>query len=238
MQEIQHIVLNNSILSDSCMLRPGQISTDAVSESEDVLVLIVLQCVFIHIYQAVRIAKTRVSNHSLWFAWRIDVAIEKCLLEDLACVDIAEDRNLLMGVVFLDLDHFPAKADINTALVALIQGNLVGVREPVDLLVGCVVLDSGAVRGCLLQLIHPEVALVVKCVEVSALSFVWEVGGVADEIASSVHPAIPVVLVESLLVVEPVQEDAFAVFAVRVVAQTFDSIQVVFKASCKHKGFV
>ncbi len=80
-------------------------------------------------------------------AGRVDHSGEEVLLDDLAGVDVAEGGNLLSVLVLRDLKHFPAEEDLNASLFALLEGDLVGVWELIDLLVGGPVLNLG-VLGC------------------------------------------------------------------------------------------
>lgn len=72
MQVSENVVLDHGILCNSCMVSSGMLSTNAVTESEDVLVLIVLQSILVHIDKSIGIAKARVSNQRLWLAGRVD----------------------------------------------------------------------------------------------------------------------------------------------------------------------
>ncbi len=58
------------------------------------------------------------------------------------CVDIAEDSNFLVKLVFLDFDHLPTEEDVNAALVALVEGDFISVWELVDFLVRRVELET------------------------------------------------------------------------------------------------
>lgn len=74
----------------------------------------------------------------------------------------------------LDLDHFPAEHDFDSTLVALIKGNLIGVRELVDLLVGGPVLDTGIGSSTAVKSVHSLEVLVVGSVEVGTFTLVRE----------------------------------------------------------------
>jgi len=58
------------------------------------------------------------------------------------CVDIAEDSNFLVKLVFLDFDHLPTEEDVNAALVALVEGDFISVWELIDFLVRRVELET------------------------------------------------------------------------------------------------
>ena len=62
------------------------------------------------------------------------------------CVDIAEDSNFLVKLVFLDFDHLPTEENVNPALVALVEGDFISVWELVDFLVRRVELETSTGR--------------------------------------------------------------------------------------------
>ena len=92
------------------------------------------------------------------------------------CVDIAEDSNFLVKLVFLDFDHLPTEEDVNAALVALVEGDFISVWELVDFLIRRVELETST-GGCShVHLVHSEERLVVERVEVRAFALVGELG--------------------------------------------------------------
>jgi hypothetical protein len=64
----------------------------------------------------------------------------------------------------------------DSSLSAFFKCNLIGVGELVDFFVRSPVLDSCGVICDTLELILSQEMLVIKCIEVSALAFVWEFG--------------------------------------------------------------
>jgi hypothetical protein len=58
------------------------------------------------------------------------------------CIDIAEDSNFLVKLVFLDFNHLPTEEDVNAALVALVEGDFISVWELIDFLVRRVELET------------------------------------------------------------------------------------------------
>ena len=58
MKELENVVLYNRILGLSCIHRSGSINRSCISKGEHVFVLLVLECVSIHIDEALRIGKT------------------------------------------------------------------------------------------------------------------------------------------------------------------------------------
>lgn len=146
MQIPQHVVLDYWVLSLCSILGSCQVASNAITKSEDVLVLFVLKRVFVHIHKSLVITQTRVKDQLLRFAWRIDACGEEWLLNGFARVNISEDSNLLVVLILLQFEHFPAKADIDSTLVALIKSNLVGVWELVNFLVRSEVLNASACR--------------------------------------------------------------------------------------------
>lgn len=144
MQVLQNVVLNNWILSLCSILGSRQVTANAVTKSEDVFVFFVLQRVFIHVDEPFVVAKTGIKDQLLWLAWWVDASSEERLFDRFAIVDVAENSNLLVELVFLDFKHFPTEAYVNSTLVALIKSNFISVWELVYLFVGREVLDASA----------------------------------------------------------------------------------------------
>ena len=111
-------------------------------------------------------------------------------------------------VVLTNLHHLPAEADIDASLVAFVKGDLVSISEFVDLLVWGEVLDSGVGSGSSLELILSHEGFVVQSVEIGSLSLVWELWRVADQVSVVVVPSVIVVSVNSLFVVEHMDENS------------------------------
>jgi hypothetical protein len=146
LQEAQNVVLDNWVLGNCCVLCAGRIASNAIAESKDVLVFLVLKSVPVHINKPVLIAETRFSNNGLWLAWWVNASGLERSFNNFSIVNVAENSNLLANLSLLDFNHFPAEHHINAALVALVQRNLVGISEPVNLLIWCPELDSCALR--------------------------------------------------------------------------------------------
>lgn len=110
------------------------------------------------------------------FAWWVDAGGIEVLFNDGSCVNVLEDSDLSLILISLNFKHLPSEHDVNSALVALLQSNFVGVWESVNFLVGCPVLDAGVVCGAAMKLILSHKVLIVEGVEISAFSLVWELG--------------------------------------------------------------
>ena len=237
-QVLQNVVLDHWVLSLRSVVGSSQLTSNTVTERKDVFITLMLESVFVDIDESERVTKARVHDQILRLAGWVDASGEERLLDDLSRVDIAEDCDFLLVLVLLNLEHFPAEADINAALVALVQGDFVGVRELVDLLVGGVILNASTSRRSLVHLVHSQERLVVERVEVRTLTLVWELGGVADEVTCLVLPSGPVVLADAFLVVKGVDEDVLSLVALRELLEALDVFQLVVEASSQHKSLV
>jgi len=91
-----------------------------------------------------------------------------------------ENSDLLLVLVLLYLEHFPAEHHINASLVALVESYFIGISELVDFFVWCPVLNSGVGSCTSEHLVLSHKVLVVKGVEVSSLAFVGELRRVAN----------------------------------------------------------
>jgi hypothetical protein len=155
-------------------------------------------------------------------ARRVYHSLEEVLLNDNTAVYISEGGDLLVVLVLVNLDHFPAEEDLDSALLALLESDLVGIGELEDLLVWGPILYA-SVFGCTtLELILAEEMFIVEGVEVSALALVGELWRIANHVTIGVVPAVVVVAINALLVVNGVHEDV----ALRLVLELSEAFDV------------
>jgi hypothetical protein len=102
-----------------------------------------LKSVRIYINDTLVISDLRGEKLLVGLARRVNHSSEEVLLNDIPCVNIAEGGDLLTVLVGGNLDHFPAEEDLDASLSALLESNLISVRELEDLLVGGPVLNTG-----------------------------------------------------------------------------------------------
>lgn len=159
-------------------------------------------------------------------------------LNNLTRVDILESSDLLPVVKLLDLHHFPAEHHFDSTLVALVESDLIGVAELVDLLVGSPVLNASVGSSTAVKSIESLEVLVVSSVEISTLTLVRELRGVANGVTIEVLPAGVVVLADSFLFIEDVSEDVVCFISISELSKTFNRFHRVIEAGGKNKGLV
>jgi len=96
--------------------------------------------------------------------------------------------------------------NFDSSLLALLEGDFVGVWELVDLFIGGPELDLGVPGSSALKHVLSEEVLVVEGVEVRTFSLVWELGRVTNHIAIGVIPSVVVVSVNSFFAINSVYE--------------------------------
>mmetsp|Transcript_14451 Transcript_14451/g.24665 ORF Transcript_14451/g.24665 Transcript_14451/m.24665 type:complete len:338 (+) Transcript_14451:551-1564(+) len=168
----------------------------------------------------------------------VEAGREEGVLDQLAGVHVLEGGDLLLVLVDVHLDHLPAEHDVDTALVALLEGDFVGVGEAVDLLVGRPVLDTGVGGRPAVHLVLAQERLVVGRIEVAALALVGELGRVADHVAVIVVPSVVVVPVDALLVVQHMKEDVLHLVRLLQLGQALDRVHLVLQAGGEHQRLV
>jgi hypothetical protein len=233
LQELPDVVLNNWSLVDGGSLSSGGIDTNAVTEGKDVLEALVLKSVWININNTLIIGDLRVEQLLVRLARRIDHSCEEVFLNDLISVNIAESCNLLSVLVGVNLDHLPPEEDINTSFLALFEGNLIGVGELVDLLVRSPVLNAGVLSSTSLKDVLAEEVFVVESIEVGSFALVREFRGIADKITVGVVPAVIVVVINTLLDVDSVNEH-IALGITLVIGEAFNEVNLVIEACRKN----
>ena len=237
-KELLQVVLDNWALSVSGVLGSSGLSLDAISEGEDVLKSRVLKGVWVHINKSGVVSDSTVQKGLVWDGSWVDAGRSEWLLHDASIIDVLESSDLLSNGVLVDLDHLPAEHDIDSSLVALIEGNLVGVTELIDLLVWSIELNSSAGSGSSLELILSQEGFVVKGVEIGSFSLIWELWGIADHIAVVVVPSVIVVSVNSQLVVEHVDENSLFFWSFLKFWKSLDEIVSVIESWGKNESLI
>lgn len=174
-KETENVLLNDRVLLDSASVCATGLSANAITESEDILITVVLESVAVNINHTLGVTNSRVKQELVLFARWVDGGANVVFLDDLTRVDVLEDGNLAISL-HLDAHHFPAEVNLNTALCALVKSNLVGVGEGIDEFVGSPVLNSGSSGRSTDKFVLTDDRLVVKRVEVGTLTLVGHSG--------------------------------------------------------------
>ena len=95
LHEAEKVILDDWILGDGTSVGAGSFKTNSITESKDVVVLIVLKSVLIHIDTTVRISETSIRKEFVGLGWWVDASRVEVFLNCYTCVDVPEDGNLL-----------------------------------------------------------------------------------------------------------------------------------------------
>lgn len=222
----ESVVLDDWGLGHGGGVSTGSVSTDAITESKDVLVVVVLHGVLVDINSTSGVTKVGdIGEDFVGVGGRVDHGGKERLLNNFVSIDVSENGNLLSSLGSLNFSHFPAEHDIDVTLGALLKSNFVGVREFIDVLVRSPVLHASRVRSATVHHVLSHEVLVVKGVEVGSFSLVGGSWGVADKVSSGVEPTSPVVSAVSLLVSKHVDVDSVSL--VILISQLFESLDSV-----------
>lgn len=104
-----------------------------------------LQSVRVHVNKTAVVGDSGFNQLRLGLGVGVDASVSENVLDGFTRVHVLHNSHLLSNVVFVGLDHFPAKVHFNTSLVALLEGELVCVWEFEDLLIRSPVLDLGVI---------------------------------------------------------------------------------------------
>ena len=135
-------MLDNWALSMGSVLSSCDLSLDAVTKGEDVLESRMLKSVWVHVNETGIVSDSTVQKSLLWYRIWVDASGGEWLLNDSSIINVLECSDLFSVVVLVHLGHLPTEANVDTSLVALVESDLVGIRELVDFLVWSKVLDS------------------------------------------------------------------------------------------------
>jgi hypothetical protein len=139
---LQNIVLHNGVLSDGTGVGTGGLAGDAITDGEDVVVLVVLLSVAVHVNHAFNVANARIKEELVLLGRGVHVSTLEILLDDLTGVYVLEHSDLGVGIL-TDAHELPSEENLDSTLVAFLKGDLVGVGELEDRLVRGPVLKSG-----------------------------------------------------------------------------------------------
>lgn len=90
------------------MLGTGGIAGNAVTESKDVLMLVVLQCVPVDVNSAANIGQTSFSNPRVRLALRVKDTRSEILFDNFSAIDVFENSDFLVNLVEFDFKEFPS----------------------------------------------------------------------------------------------------------------------------------
>mmetsp|Transcript_37409 Transcript_37409/g.49175 ORF Transcript_37409/g.49175 Transcript_37409/m.49175 type:complete len:382 (-) Transcript_37409:101-1246(-) len=237
LQVLQQVVLHDGVLLNSAGVGAGGLASDAIADGKDVLELAVLQGVAVDIDHTGGIADAGVEEELVLTGRRVDVGTDEVLLDGLTRVDVLEDGDLGVGILADGLE-LPAEVKLDAALLALLHGDLVGVGEVVDELVGGPVLDLGASGSSAHHLVSAEQRLVVEGVEVATFTLVGDGGGVVDVVAALVDSTIVEVALEASLVVQLVHEHVVGVGALLELSEAWHELGGVVEAGAEDESLV
>lgn len=240
LEVVQDVVLHNGGLSHSSSVGTGSLSSNAISEGEDVLVVLVLHSVFVDVNSTVRVTKVRdVRKDFVGSGRRVNHSSEERFLNDFVSVNVSEDSDFLTRFSSLDFSHFPSEHNIDVTLSTLVKSDLISIREFIDVLVGSPVLHASRIGGTSVHLVLSHEVLVVKGIEVRTLTLVRGSGRVADEISSRVEPSAPVVSADSIFVREHVDIDSVRlIIFISQFLKTLNSVHGVVETGSHDEGFV
>lgn len=218
----------------------GSVSTDAITKSKDVLVVVVLHCVLVDINSSSGVTKVGdVGEDFVGVGWRVDHGGKERLLNNFISIDISENGNFLSSLSSLNFSHFPAEHDVDVTLGALLKSNFVCVREFIDVLVRRPVLHASRVRSTTMHHVLSHEVFVVKGVEIGSFALVGGCWGVADKVSCGMEPTSPVVSTVSLLVCKHVDVDSVSlVILISQLLKSLDSIHGVVHAGSHDKSLI
>ncbi len=237
LEELEDVVLHDGVLLDSTGVGAGGLARDAVTDGEDILVLVVLESVAVNVDHTSGVADTRIEQELVLTGRWVDVCADEVSFDGLTGVNVLEDGDL--GVSLLtDAEELPAEVDLNATLGALLKSDLVGVGEAVDEFVGRPVLDLGSSGGGSEELVLTHEGLVVERVEVSSLTLVGGSGRVVDVVTSTEHPVVVEVAHEAVFVVELVNEHVVFLVALIEFREAIDELAGVVETGTEDESLV
>jgi len=201
LEVVEDILLHDGGLGHGGSVGTGSLSANAISECEDVLVMLVLHGVLVDLNTTLGVTEVGdVGEDLVGLGRRVDHSGEERFLDNFVSINVSEDSDFLSNFSSLDFDHFPSEHDVDVTLAAFLKSDLVGVAELVNVLVRGPVHHAGGVGATSVHHVLSHEVLVVEGVEVGTFSLVGGGGRVADEVSGGVVPSSPVVSADPVLV--------------------------------------
>jgi hypothetical protein len=223
MEVFKSVMLDYWRLGHCSGVSTGSVTADAITESKDVLVMVVLHGVLVDVNSSSGVTKFGdIGEDLMGVGGRVDHGGKERLLDNFISIDVSENGNLLSSIGSFNFSHFPAEHDVDVTLSTLLKSNFIGVREFIDVFVRCPVLHASRVRSTTVHHVLSHEMLVVKGVKVGSFALVRSCWGIADKVSCGMEPTSPIVSTVSLLVGKHV--DIYPVCLVIFISQLFKSL--------------
>ena len=189
-KEFKDIVLYNWILCHCCGMSTSCFKTNSITKSKNVVIFFMLKSIFVNINSTLSISKTSLSKETMWVAGWVNTCWNKIFFNCNASIYIFKSCNLLSNQVFLNINQFPSKHNINTSFMALIKCDFICIRETIDFLIRCPILNSSTGWRTSLKFIHSHKVFIITSVKIWTFAFIWSFWWIAEQITSWCIPSI------------------------------------------------
>jgi len=139
--ESQNVVFDDWALGHSGGARSSDISSNGITEGENILESLVLKGIWVDIDQTIGVSDTTVDEVLPWLTWRVEVSVIESWFNNLSAVNILESGNLLTYFTVMNFQKFPSEHDFDSSLVAFFKSNFVSITKFEDFFVWSPVLD-------------------------------------------------------------------------------------------------
>jgi hypothetical protein len=139
--ESQNVVFDDWALGHSGGARSSDISSNGITEGENILESLVLKGIWVDIDQTIGVSDTTVDEVLPWLTWRVEVSVIESWFNNLSAVNILESGNLLTYFTVMNFQKFPSEHDFDSSLVAFFKSNFVSITKLEDFFVWSPVLD-------------------------------------------------------------------------------------------------
>ena len=173
LKEFKNVVLYNWILSNCCRLSTSCFKTNCITKSKNIVIFFMLECIFVNINSTVSIGKTSISKEFMRVTWWVDACWDKIFFNCNASIYIFKCCDLLSNWVFLNLNQFPSKHNFNSSFMTFIKCNFVCIRETIDFLIRCPILNSWTSWSTSLNLIHSHKVFIITSIKIGTFTFIW-----------------------------------------------------------------
>ena len=139
--ESKNVVFDNWALSHSCCHRSSNVSSNGITESEDILKSLVLKGVWVNINQTIRSSNSSINEILPWLTWWVKVSVSKSRFNDFSTINVFESCNLFISLTVVYFQEFPTEHNFDSSLVAFFKSDLISVTKFKDFFIWSPVLD-------------------------------------------------------------------------------------------------
>ena len=144
--------------------------------------------------------KSTLRQPPMW-VFSLYVCVIEWMLYCFPIIYVFECCNFFSNWVFVNFNQFPPEKYFNSSFVALIKCNFICISEFINFFIWCPVLDLCVSSRSSKNFILSHEWFIIKSIEISSFTFIWEFWWVANKISVCIIPSVIIISICSFLCV-------------------------------------